>query len=739
MLVTTEEAFKPDLRPMNKIDPPNIVETENSRQEIAINTGLKRFDYRSLLGRAGPLVLYGLVAIAFTWPLVLHLGDRVIQKGNSGDVWQHLWNIWWLRFSLLDLHALPYYTPMLYYPSGANLFFHALDPMDGYLFTPVQLITGVVAAFNLNILFQITVAGWGAYLLARYLTGNRAAALVAGLIYACSPLESALVNLGQLELTSIEWLPLFILCLIKALNREKRPWLWRVLSVGLLIVLSLDSWYYVLYALIFSGLYGLYRLSQERGEWKRISLTLAGILTAYFVIISPLLFVTLREASSKGTTQGLSTVIYNSATLKGFFTTGPSLLWGLFGSKANTEFRGNFLGYVALILAGMGLITNFKKGWFWLATGLIYAGLALGPVLHLSFDPDWTSLTADNGLSMPDRLLYNLPFGNIARVPLRFTLITMLAGAMLAAFGLDWLVKKRLARWGWGWWAGPLLAGILVFLEFMPGARALDDTRVPAFYSQLQTEGTWKDFAILETPDRWDLSIIEPAMYYQSVHHHPIQNGYLSRKPEYSFKGFPGIRELVNLEQFFEPNDIIDPANLRNTAGVLQYYKIRYVIFHPSLMTPAQLRRADEVLKLVYGDSGQPFFQDADLQAWKTPDFGDLSSPPDPDRVLFGFNSQWGPLTTGPTGLERSIERSGLLNIFNPYSRPLKTTLQFASVRADKSGQLSLLLNDATQGKTGLTTNPAAWKINLTLQPGLNQLALQTGGTAMIGSIKIGN
>src|SRR4051794_11575938 len=78
-----------------------------------------------------PLAFYLLVALVFSWPLALHLGDRVVLS-ESGDVWQHLWNNWWMRFSLLDLHTHPYTTPMLLHPVGANLFFHALDPMDGY-------------------------------------------------------------------------------------------------------------------------------------------------------------------------------------------------------------------------------------------------------------------------------------------------------------------------------------------------------------------------------------------------------------------------------------------------------------------------------------------------------------------------------------------------------------------------------------------------------------------------------
>ena len=693
---------------------------------------------RTIVERAGPPLFYLLMAILFSWPLALHLGEDVIHSGSSGDVWQHLWNNWWMRFSLLDLHRQPYYTPTLFYPDGANLYFHALDPMDGYLSTPFQLLFGLVAAFNLNLLFQLTVAGWGTYLLAHYLTGNRGAALVAGLIYACSPLESELLNLGQLELTSIEWLPLYILCLLKALNGERRPWLWRSLSVGLLLILSLDSWYYVMYALMFTGLFVLYRLLVNRTEWRRTLLVSIGILVVYLVLVSPILLPTIREAGAKGTTQDIFNVIYNSTTVKGLFTTGPSLLWGVFGSGANTDFRGNFLGYIALILAGLGLATSFKKGWFWLGIALVFLVMAFGPVFHFSFNPDWTPKTAGDGVSLPGRLLYNLPLGNISRVPLRFTLITMLALGMLAAYGIDWLARRWSSK-TWTQWAVPVVAGLLVCLEFLPGSRGLTSTSVDAFYTQIRNEGSWNDFAVMETPDRGDVSVISPAMYFQTVHQHPIIGGYLSRKPEYNFKDFPGIHDLLNLESSITPDDILAPDSLHNALGILQHYNIRYVIVHPQLLNPAEKANAQAILQTVYGAGTKPYYQDDQLQVWQTPTFLTVTDKPDPTRLLAALNGTWGDPQTGPAGSpERSIKQEGRLNVFNPYNGPMATTMQITSLRAanaSDTGQLTALLNGQSVGKASLTASGAPLSANLVLQPGLNEIVLQTSITTAVGAI----
>ncbi len=690
--------------------------------------------------RCWPPVFFLVIAILFSWPLASRLGEQVILAG-SGDVWQHLWNIWWMRFSLLELHTHPYTTPMLFHPAGANLFFHALDPLDGYLSIPLQLLFGLVAAFNLIILLQLTLAGYGAFLLARYLTGNTPSALVAGLIYACSPLESRLLNLGQLELTSIEWLPFYILCFLKTLNRDRRPWLWRGLCVGLLLTLSLSTWYYLLYAVLFSLLLMIYRLWQERHEWRRVwpqtLLLSGGIMAVYGILVLPVLIPTLLEAGQSGVRQPPFAVIYNSGTLKGLFTTGPSLLWGLFGSADNLEYRGNFLGYIALGLGLLGLATCFRRVWFWGAVAGLFLILSLGPVLHLSFVPDLTPQAAEVGLSLPGRLLYNLPFGNIARVPLRFVLITMLCLGLLAAYGLDWLNRQHiLSRLPWLKHALPALAAVLVLLEFFPGSRTVASTTVPAFYQQIKNEAAWNDFAVVEAPDQVNNSIISRAMYYQTVHGHPLIGGYLSRKPPY----YLGINELLNLERRVLIRDIVNRAALSNTIGVLQYYKVRYVIVHPQLLLTEDSRyNAREVLLAIFGQDAKPFYEDNEIQAWRMPEARYASGTPDAARVLPHLGEGWGIREDNPNGPERVIIQQARLALFNPYSQPLSLRLNVMLRTAAGQQRVAAILNNQTGPDNEVTGNPQLLSLNLVLLPGFNDVVFKTNGPVYFSRFNFAN
>jgi hypothetical protein len=696
-----------------------------------------------------PAIFYLLAAIAFSWPLVLNVTDHVVLTG-SGDAWAHLWNSWWAKFSLLNLHTSPFQTEALYWPQGASLYFHALDPFTGYLSTPLQLLFGLVPAFNLLVLFEITLAGYSAYQLARYLTSNASAAFVAGLIYAFSPLESLYLNLGQLELMSIGWLPLFILFFIKTVRGELRVRLNFGLSIVFLLIISLVTWYYALYALFFAGLYTLYRLFESRKSWRKDWLKVVGlaggVLLVYLVLISPVLLPTLKEASAGGTQaqQSLFNVVYNSADLQGFVWPGPSALWSIFGTATSQEYRGVFLGFVSLLLAIGGLVVQPRKGWFWAGLALIFLVLALGPVLltHFCYDlhpqadgsfvcSDQTPSQSIPNTKLPGQLIFSLPFGSIARVPLRFVLLVMLALAMLAALGLDYLQTQleklqphRVALWQW---LPPIIAGSLIFLEFLPLPRVLHDTSYSPFYAQIRDEGAWNTFALLETPD--NISAI--AEYYQTIHQHPILGGYLSRKETYPYDDTPGWFELRYLNFRSMRSDIIPRDSLANTPLMLAFYHIRYVVLHPQALNDSTAATAQDVITATFGDA-TPYYQDKDVRVYRAPD--NIPNSIKAKQLIVTLAQQaWGGRDYDAAGrLDRSITGPASLLVFNASASPLKVTLH-AQIQAKVEGSALTLQqqsgdkrdNPSIIGRVPVTTQSAEVSFNLTLTEGLNTLTFQ--------------
>ena len=167
---------------------------------------------KKLLGEyALVAIAYLLVSMAFFWPLLGNITATV--PGSGGDVFQSLWELWWVPYSLFTLHASPYLTSLIFYPVGANLATQTFAPIAG-IFS--ALFQGVSLAFSLNIVFFVgfVLAGLFAYLLAFHLTKNRAASFLAGFIFAFSPIH-VIQSFGHLQYINIGFIPLFLLFFIR--------------------------------------------------------------------------------------------------------------------------------------------------------------------------------------------------------------------------------------------------------------------------------------------------------------------------------------------------------------------------------------------------------------------------------------------------------------------------------------------------------------------------------------------
>ncbi|HYP19274.1 MAG TPA: hypothetical protein VEY08_04300, partial [Chloroflexia bacterium] len=159
------------------------------------------------------LLAYALLTVLFTWPLVLHFTQTL---PDGGDGWQEMWGLWWVKTALLDLHTNIYHTHLLYYPEGVSLYFHPLQPVNGLLSVPLQLAgLNLPAVYNLLVWLSFVAAGYGMYLLVRHLTEHRPAAFLAGVVFSFCPYHFAHM-LGQLNLMSFQWMPIYVLALFKA-------------------------------------------------------------------------------------------------------------------------------------------------------------------------------------------------------------------------------------------------------------------------------------------------------------------------------------------------------------------------------------------------------------------------------------------------------------------------------------------------------------------------------------------
>lgn len=113
------------------------------------------------------LLAYLGLAILLTWPTAAHLSAHL--PGDGGDDPAIAWNLWQLKYSLLNHPQNPLSSDFMFYPLGINLAFYTLTTLNALTALPLLLNFGVVTASNLHLWFSFTLGGYGVFLLVRYL------------------------------------------------------------------------------------------------------------------------------------------------------------------------------------------------------------------------------------------------------------------------------------------------------------------------------------------------------------------------------------------------------------------------------------------------------------------------------------------------------------------------------------------------------------------------------------------
>jgi hypothetical protein len=171
------------------------------------------------LPRLGVALGYVLVALAFTWPLPLHLGSRLTGDPH-GDTGVYVWNQWVFQHEI-DAGANPLSTrQILSLSPRVDLSQHNYTVLLDLLAVPLIPAIGVVAAFNVVLLIVTVLTALAAYALARQaFRCTRVEAFAAGLAFAWSPVLVARTT-GHFSLVAGAPLAAFAWCLFEADRRR---------------------------------------------------------------------------------------------------------------------------------------------------------------------------------------------------------------------------------------------------------------------------------------------------------------------------------------------------------------------------------------------------------------------------------------------------------------------------------------------------------------------------------------
>ncbi len=192
-----------------------------------------------------PPLAFVALAIGWTLPLINHLSSSL--PGEPGDNLDFLWNTWWMRVAVASPDVSFFRTDRLFSPFGVDLALHTHTALPSWIAATVLAPASTIAAQNLIVLGSIALNGCAAYALAWSITRDRIASTVAGLIFAGSPYVEAHL-MGHVNLVGPWGIPLFVLCLQRALDRRSRA---AAAAAGLcLVVTAFVDYYYLVYACV---------------------------------------------------------------------------------------------------------------------------------------------------------------------------------------------------------------------------------------------------------------------------------------------------------------------------------------------------------------------------------------------------------------------------------------------------------------------------------------------------------
>jgi hypothetical protein len=448
-------------------------------------TGASRLTWRE---SGVALLAYGLVAIFWTWPLILRVSDSVV--GQFGDNMHFAWMIGWFEHALIDLHALPYHVPQLNYPQGWDLARSEIPVTMVIPGLPFAAAGNPILGYNVSVLISFVLTGWATYWWLRDLGASRSAGMLAGLAFAFSPFRIAHFRAGHLNILATMWFPIFLIGLFRALRGWPTPrWLAILSGVAFGLVSLSSQYYFYLTALICLGLSlgYLILLDRERLRSRQLWQTIGWMAAAAIPFVVAGLAPYVRLVGEGGLPQrSVFGVVGGSASLTDFLLPSTDhFLWGAWISQHFTReqwIEGSlYVGAVVAVLAVFGTISLWRKDQrktVWLLAGLAFLGfiVSIGPYLH--WNEQLVAVSLPSGLAqrigqdslavrLPGYYLFKgIPFYDRMRTFKRAAVFVLLPFSALAGLGLDGL-RARLRPSSARYIVGLLFVALA--LDFYPG------------------------------------------------------------------------------------------------------------------------------------------------------------------------------------------------------------------------------------------------------------------------------
>ena len=411
------------------------------------------------------MVLAGfvLLCVAIFLPADLH-PTTVLIGATTADNSQHAWFLRWLPYALAT-HRNPLFSTSVIGADGVNLMWNTWIPLPALVLSPVTLLAGPVAAFDLAVTLGVALSGWSMYLAASRLVRRTSAAVLAGAAYGFSPFLFDQSYTGHSNLVVAVVPPLLLLSLHTILARQDLSARRAGLALGGLLVAQFYITEELLASELLMALIGAVGVaviarSEVALRWRHVARAAAWALALFIPLtIYPLWFQFLGPQVPRAVLAD-----------RNFFVTDllnivlPSTAQGVeppFAAAVAAHYTGNsgeWGGYVGIPMLAVVGWTLWHQ---WHRSLVRVLGATAGAALLLSLGASLHVGGADTHVPLPGAMLAHLPVLDDL-VAARFAVYVALACALLLGIFVDGLPRTR---WGLRTCIG---ACVLVSASYLP-------------------------------------------------------------------------------------------------------------------------------------------------------------------------------------------------------------------------------------------------------------------------------
>jgi hypothetical protein len=496
----------------------------------------------------GALVL----ACVFTYPYVVQFTDAGRLDTNDGR-----WSIWVVSWVAHALTTDPWqvFRANIFYPHANALAFSEGNLVEGLIGAPIWALTkNPYTTHNFVFLFAFAQSFVATYYLVRHLTGNRRAAVLAGIMFAYCPF--AFARQAHIQLLMVGFLPWVMLAWHRFLDRSTIA---RAIELG--VVMSLTGLACAYYGIFSGGMIAFASIwfAITRRLWKDARYV-TGVATAAVVsvgLVAPFFLPYLQMQESTGFQRSLSGQ-YSANVGAWLISSSWAHRWWAPYLTAPSEVL--FPGILAVVLGIWGAALVLRKvdrsTILDRDVAIYYTGLAIF-TLWLTFGP---------AAGLYTLLYYTVPVFSFLRAPSRAGIVVTLCLVVLAAPALIVLMRRRATN--------AAFAALFVLVVADLYRAPLRMREAPPLPHAYRTLSGLPKAPVIELP-YWSDSISfhrhAEYMLTSTAHWQPLINGYSDHIPQ-DFRD-----NAATLARF--------PS--RESFAVLEPLAARYVVFHLDLMAPA--------------------------------------------------------------------------------------------------------------------------------------------------------